>query len=221
MLINRAVIFDMDGVIVNSEPVHEAVFYEVVEAIGHGETHGIDFSEYVGRSEQDLWKDFIAKNKPRESMEQLLAMKRERAIHSLLTHKPIFPGLLELLEGLAGRYKLAVASGSERAVVEAVLTLENMNRYFPVVVTAAEVERGKPAPDIFLRVARLLEVEPKDCWVIEDSKPGVIAGLAAGMRVIALTNTHPANELQKAHHVVQDYAQLAALLRDGSGQQNH
>ena len=71
---------------------------------------------------------------------------------------------------------------------------------------------GKPAPDIFLRAAGLLAISPADCWVIEDSRPGVAAGLAAGMRVIAITNTHPAEELRAATHVVSTYRQIETLL---------
>ena len=77
---------------------------------------------------------------------------------------------------------------------------------------AAEVRHGKPAPDIFLLAAKRLGVAPEECWVIEDSKPGVAAGLAAGMRVIAITNTHPAEELQAASHVAASYGEIEHLL---------
>jgi beta-phosphoglucomutase-like phosphatase (HAD superfamily) len=74
------------------------------------------------------------------------------------------------------------------------------------------VKQGKPAPDIFLRAAELLEVPPEKCCVIEDSRPGVAAGRAAGMTVIAITNTYPAAELKTAHHVVKTYEEIEALL---------
>ena len=79
-------------------------------------------------------------------------------------------------------------------------------------MTAWDVKHGKPAPDIFLRAAELLAVPPENCWVIEDSKPGVAAGLAAGMKVIAITNSHPAEELQAATRVVSNYAEIERLL---------
>ena len=126
--------------------------------------------------------------------------------------RPVFEGLPELVKKLAGRYRLAVASGSERQVVEEVVSIANLRRFFEAVVTSADVARGKPAPDIFLRAAALLAVAPVDCWVIEDSKPGVAAGLAAGMRVIAITNTHPAEELKAATHVLSSYAEITSLL---------
>lgn len=209
---SRAVIFDMDGVLVNSEPLHERAFYQVVAELGYAKTHGLKFSDYVGRSDFELWQDFVAKNNPPHSLEELLQRKRERVIKVILENEPIFPGLLPLLEQLAPHFKLGLASGSERAVVQTVLSLKNLRRFFPVVVTAADVKKGKPAPDIFLLAAKMLGAAPQECAVIEDSKPGVTAGLAAGMQVIAITNTHPAHELQHAHHVVKSYDAIGQIL---------
>jgi HAD superfamily hydrolase (TIGR01509 family) len=208
----KAVIFDMDGIIVNSEPIHERAFYEVLEEIGFGRNHGMEFANYVGRSDFIMWQDFVAKHKPRQTLEELLKLKRDRVIACLQKTEPFFPGLIPLVKSLEGKYVLAVASGSERLVVEAVLALQGLGRFFPVVVTAGDVRHGKPAPDIFLHTARLLEVKPGECWVIEDSKPGVQSGLAAGMRVIAVPNSHPAEELARAHHVIGDYGEIGRLL---------
>lgn len=208
----QAVIFDMDGVIVDSEPRHERAFLEVAHELGFGETHGVNWADYVGRSDHLLWQDFVARHKPAQSMEALMKLKRDRVVEILRREEPVFPGLVELVEKLARVGKLAVASGSERPVVEAVLSLQNLRSFFPVTVTAWEIRNGKPAPDIFLRAAELLGVVPADCWVIEDSKPGVAAALAAGMRVIAITNSHPADELRQATQVVSSYAEIQRLL---------
>jgi HAD superfamily hydrolase (TIGR01509 family) len=208
----KAAIFDMDGVIVDSEPRHERAFLDILRQIGVGDGHGMRFSEYIGRADREIWTDFIAQHKPKETIEELLAMKRERVIEILRRERPVFEGLPELVKKLAGRYRLGVASGSERQVVEEVVSITNLRRFFAAVVTSADVARGKPAPDIFLRAAELLAVRPDDCWVIEDSKPGVAAGLAAGMRVIAITNTHPAEELKAATYVLSSYAEIKSLL---------
>ncbi len=208
----RAVIFDMDGVIVDSEPRHERAFLEVVTELGYGDNHGLQFSNYLGRTDRELWVDFVARHKPSQTLDALLAMKRERVLEILRKEQPLFDGLPELVEKLAARYRLAVASGSEPLVVEAVLTFGALRRFFPVVTTASEVKHGKPAPDIFLRAAQLLGRDPSECWVIEDSKPGIAAGLAAGMRVIAITNTHPAEELANATIVVRSYKEIERLL---------
>ena len=212
----RAVIFDMDGVIVDSEPRHERAFREVIGELGYEDTHGLRFADYIGRSDRELWVDFIARHKPRQTIEELLALKRERVIEILEREQPLFDGLAELAEKLAGKYRLAVASGSEQAVVQAVLAFQGLRRFFPVVVSSAEVERGKPAPDIFLLAAERLGVTPRECCVIEDSKPGIAAGLAAGMRVIAIANTHPAEQLGPKAEVVKTYREIEALLLGGA-----
>jgi len=208
----RAVIFDMDGVIVDSEPRHERAFREVIHELGYEDVRGLCFSDYIGRSDRDLWVDFIEQNKPAQTIEELLALKRARVIQILQGEQPLFDGLPELVEKLAPKYRLAVASGSEPEVVEAVLALKGLRRFFPVVASSNEVERGKPAPDIFLLAAERLGMAPAECCVIEDSKPGIAAGLAAGMRVLAITNTHPAAELGQAAEVVSTYEEIARLL---------
>jgi HAD superfamily hydrolase (TIGR01509 family) len=212
MIEARAVIFDMDGVIVDSEPRHERAFLEVVTQLGYGDSHGIEFSKYLGRTDRELWVDFVARHQPPHTLEELLAMKRERVLEILRKDQPLFEGLPELIEKLAARYQLGLASGSEPLVVEEVLRFRMLRRFFSAVTTASEVKRGKPAPDIFLRAAQMLGVAPCDCWVIEDSKPGVAAGLAAGMKVIAITNTHPAKDLGHATKVVGTYEEIERIL---------
>ena len=215
----RAVIFDMDGVIVDSEPLHEAAFHDVLEELGYGRDLarlGLNFADYVGRSDFVLWQDFVTRHQPATTMADLVAFKRQRVVDMIRHQAPLFAGLVELVEALAVRGLLAVASGSERAVIDAVLAIDDLRRHFGVIVSASEVAQGKPAPDIFLLAAERMGVAAADCVVIEDSKPGVAAGLAAGMQVIAITNTHPADELARAHHVVQDYAQLRRLLIQAS-----
>jgi HAD superfamily hydrolase (TIGR01509 family) len=209
-----AVIFDMDGVIVDSEPRHERAFLEVVRELGYADNLGMRFADYIGRSDKELWVDFVAKHNPAHCLDDLLAMKRRRVVELIGRERPLFRDLPELVERLAARCPLALASGSERPVIDAVLAL-GLTAYFPVVVSGSEVANGKPAPDIFLRAAELLQVAPRDCWVIEDSKPGVAAALAAGMRVVAITNTHRSEELRQATFVVSGYKQIEELLLGG------
>ena len=211
MMKMSAVIFDMDGVIVDSEPRHEKAFLQVAKEIGC-EDHGLRFADYIGRSDRDLWIDFIKKHNPSFSLDELLLMKREKVVEILTREKPVFNGLPELVSSLAAKYPLAVASGSDRVIVDAVLRLGNLQQYFPIIVTASQVKQGKPAPDIFLRTAELLKLPPSECWVIEDSKPGIRAALAAGMKVIAITNTHPAAELTEATHVASTYGEIRSFI---------
>ncbi len=208
----QAVIFDMDGVIVDSEPRHERAFHAVVEEIGYAGRHRLRFEEYVGRTDRVLWEDFVQAHQPPYSLEELLAMKRRKVLEILRLERPIFHGLPELLADVSRLVPLALASGSERPVVDEVLALGGLEAFFRVSVSGSDITEGKPAPDIFLTTARLLEIEPRDCVVIEDSRPGVAAARAAGMRVIAITNTLPAEALREATLVVSGYEQLRHVL---------
>jgi HAD superfamily hydrolase (TIGR01509 family) len=206
----------MDGVIVDSEQHHEQAFLDVLREIGYGGRLGLRFDDYIGRTDQELWTDFIVQHKPAQSFEDLLARKRERMVAIIRREQPLFDGVPALVEKLAARYGLALASGSERMVVDEVLKLKGLGRFFSAVVTSSDVRHGKPAPDIFLRTAELLKLPPQSCCVVEDSKPGIEGSLAADMQVIAITNTHPAEELRHATHVVRTYGEIERLLL-GSG----
>lgn len=208
----QAVIFDMDGVIVDSEPRHERAFREVFHAMGYGETHGMDFTAYYGRSDRALWLDFVQKHQPPQSLEALIAWKQQRFLEILRREQPIFEPLPALLTRLSSHFRLAVASGSLHPVIDEVLAMRNLRRFFPVVVSVQDVPRGKPAPDVFLRAAEGLGVAPAACCVIEDSAAGVAGARAAGMDVLAITNTLPADCLAHATRVVTTYAQIADFL---------
>jgi HAD superfamily hydrolase (TIGR01509 family) len=208
----RAIIFDMDGVIVDSEPLHERAFRAVFAELGLADNHGVDFPAYYGKSDLVLWRDFVARHRPPQPLEELVARKERLFSRLLQAEQPVFDGLVPLLESVSARLPVAVASGSRHPTINAVLALRNLRRHFRVVVSSEDVACGKPAPDVFLRAATLLGVAPEHCCVIEDSAAGVAAGRAAGMIVIAITNTLPADRLREAHHVVESYAEIERLL---------
>src|SRR6185295_19569209 len=102
-----AVIFDMDGVIVDSEPRHERAFLEVLDEIGYADRHGLRFADYIGRADREIWVDFLSRHKPVQTIEELLAMKRERVVKIIRREQPVFNGLPELVQKLATKYRLA------------------------------------------------------------------------------------------------------------------
>lgn len=207
-----AIIFDMDGVIVDSEPRHERAFREVFQEMGYGETHGIEFPEYYGRSDHALWIDFIEKHRPAQTLDELSEWKQRRFLEMIRQEQPIFENLPELVQRLSLIYKLGLASGSYHPVIDAILALKDLRQFFPVVVSVQDVQRGKPSPDVFLRAAELLQVPPEECCVIEDSAAGVEAAIAAEMTVIGITNSIPREKLSRAHHVVSTYKEIDDLL---------
>jgi HAD superfamily hydrolase (TIGR01509 family) len=208
-----AVIFDLDGVIVDSEPLHERAFREVFQEMGYHDTHGVDFADYYGRSDEALWLDFIARHRPPQPFAELVDRKRRRFIELLKSNQPVFDGLPELVEKLAPRYALAVASGSPHPVIDEVLAMRGLHRFFPITVSVTDVPNPKPAPDVFLRAAELLRVAGRDCCVIEDSAHGVTAARAGDMCVIAITHSLPPEALAHANYVVDTFEEIERLLR--------
>ena len=208
----QAIIFDMDGVIVNSEPLHERAYLELFAELGYGENHGVNFDNYIGRTDKTLIEDFCATHKPAFTVEHFSNLKKDRFLSIMRESEPIFEDLPELVARLAARYPMAVASGSLHPVIDAVLALKNLRQYFKFCVSSSDVAHGKPAPDIFLHTAKLLSVEPAACCVIEDSPAGVAAARAAGMDVIAITNSLPREHLSAATRIVDSYHEIDQLL---------
>lgn len=213
----EAIIFDMDGVIVDSEPRHERSFREIFHRMGYAETHGIHFPDYYGRSDRAVWEDFIARHRPKQPFAELVEWKRSHFLDLLRREQPLFSGLPQLVADLARRHPLAVASGSDHVVIDTVLAMRNLRRHFRAVVSVQDVARPKPHPDVFRRAAQLLEARPADCCVIEDSIAGVMAARAAGMAVIAITNSVPHSALGRATRVVDNYEDIRRLLLPRAG----
>ncbi len=211
----QAIIFDMDGVIIDSEPLHERAFQLVFQELGYGNNHAMDFPAYYGRSDRVFWLDFVAKYRPIQTLEELIALKQNRFMELIRKTKPIFPEIPALLARLAPRYGLGLASGSLHVVIDEVLAMQPLRHYFSAIVSVQDVAKGKPAPDVFLRTAELLQRAPKDCCVVEDAAAGVDAALAAGMDVIGITNSLPAEKLAHATHVVRTYHEIEQLLVTG------
>lgn len=203
-----AVIFDMDGVIVDSEPRHQRAFQEIFEEMGMADTHGIEFSKYLGRSDRAVWLDFVEMHQPMQSLEELTALKQNRLIEIIRREKPLFNGLPELVEDLASTYPLAVASGSLHPVIDVVLEIDQLRKYFQTVVSVQDVAHGKPAPDVYLKAAKDLSVAPERCCVIEDAPAGVQAAKAAGMYTIAITNSIHSEALSKADLITHSYEEI-------------
>lgn len=208
-------IFDLDGVIVDSEPLHQESFRLLMGELGIEESVLGNWHEYVGTADRPVLLKLIQGRDVAATADQLLERKGALFLDLLAKQEPIFPEIPALVEDLARRYALAVASGSLRTAIAGVLAMRGLRRHFQHTVSVQDVARGKPAPDLFLRAAELLGVAPADCVVIEDSNPGVSAARAAGMRVIAITNTTEASRLADADAVVGRFEEVRAFLLGG------
>lgn len=211
----RAVIFDLDGVIADSEPLHQVSFLRLFSELGM-EPHDIDnWQRFIGTSDGAALAQLLNGRDTGTPFETLLQRKGEHFLDLLREREPIFPDIPALVADLSRQYALAVASGSLRTAIAGTLALRGLRGFFRHTVSVQDVERGKPAPDLFLRAATLLEIPPPACVVIEDSEAGVAAARAAGMRVIAITNTMSPERLKAADALVRDYGAVRTLLLGG------
>ena len=187
-----ALIFDLDGVIVNSMPVHERAWREYLGSVG------IDASDIPsrmhGRRNDEIVRDFVGDE---VELDTVIAhgVAKERLFRDLLRadlHQYLVPGIEEWLEHISGA-PVALATNAERANIDFILDgVSGLRRHFDVIVDGSEVVRPKPAPDVYLRAAELLNIPPRNCVVFEDSPVGVAAARTAGMRVVGvLTHTTP------------------------------
>lgn len=181
-----AVIFDMDGVLLDSEPLHFAALNEVLGAEGHTLTEA-DNEHILGTTLEDTFRH-VAAMFPLKDAPEAYCDRYHRTVLRILG-RPLepSPGVVELLERLqAKRIPVALASSSRRAWVEATLKSLGVRRFFKVVVSGDEIGRGKPEPDIYVRTAEMLGVAPERCVAIEDAPNGILSATRAGMTVIAV-----------------------------------
>ncbi|NLV36995.1 MAG: HAD family phosphatase [Clostridiaceae bacterium] len=206
----KAVIFDMDGVIVDSEPIHFESDRMTMKHYGKYITDE-ELSRYVGVSNPDMWAELREKYQLEATVEELLETQFSYK-KLLIGDRKLEPidGIRELLEQLkGGEVRIGLASSSSREFIEFMLSNLGLAGYFEVVISGEEVQRGKPFPDIFLKAAQGLGVEPSDCMVIEDSGHGVKAAKRAGMRCVGFVSPNSGKQdLSSADEVVCSIRQI-------------
>jgi len=208
----QAVILDMDGVLVDSEPLQARAWQEALAGLGLERQLGW-FDSWIGIADSIMAEHLAERPELDRSPAELLELKRSRYKEIVAREMRLYPDLADRLQrlraGLAERGPaplLAVVTSSSRGEMQQTLLAVGLQDFFPVQVSADDVARLKPAPDPFLRAIELLGVAPAQCLVVEDSPTGVAAGLAAGCTVLAVLTTHTRDQLAAATHVVPDTA---------------
>ena len=208
--LTAAVVFDLDGVLVDSEQVWDDVRECLARERG-GRWHGRAQADMMGMSSPE-WSRYMhdvigLPGSPAEINAEVV----ERMLARYRDALPLIDGAVDAVRRLAARFPLAVASSSNRPLIETVLAGAGIADLFAVTVSSEEVDHGKPAPDVYLEAARLLGLPPSLCVAIEDSANGIRSAHAAGLRVCALPNAHyppPADALALADVVLSSLEDL-------------
>jgi HAD superfamily hydrolase (TIGR01509 family) len=184
-----AVVFDLDGVIVDSEQVWDEVRAEYTREMG---------GQYTERATRDMmgmssgeWSAYMAEELALPGTpDEINAAVVERMLARYGEAPPLIPGAVEAVRAVAERWPVAIASSSNPELIEVVLAAAGLAGLVRHAVSSQEVERGKPAPDVYLEAARRLGVEPAQAAGVEDSQNGILSAKAAGMLVVAVPNVH-------------------------------
>ena len=201
----EAVVFDFDGVLSDSEPLHLAAYQEVLGEMDLTLTREDYYASLLGYSDDDVFRLVGAQQGWNWNSGQIAALITHKSAifdRMVASGAVLYPSAPACIERLAARYPLGIASGALRHEIQTVLTAAHLVHHFRFVVGAGDTPNSKPAPDPYLRAAELHGMKPSACVAIEDSRWGIESARAAGMKCVGITNTYPAAELTSADRVI-------------------
>jgi beta-phosphoglucomutase len=221
----RAIVFDFDGVIANSEPLHYRSFRDVLAPLGVALTEQDYYAQYLGFSDAGVFERISENTRQRWTGDRIASMVGEKARLMEALERDVsvlFPGAADAVRRAAAAVPLAIASGAIRREIERVLHREQLAQFFPVIVAAEDTPQSKPAPDPYVRAVERLSsaigqaVDPRECVAIEDSLWGLQSARAAGLCTVAVAHTYEASGLNGADLTIRsindlDLRTLAAL----------
>jgi beta-phosphoglucomutase family hydrolase len=213
----RAVIFDFDGVLVDSELLHHKAFNHIFAQFNFQITTEEYFDRFLGLSDEELLRTidkekelFLSENQ----FEQMLHEKAHTFKNLAMTQAAVIAGVPQILKMLSdNKIPMAICSGALLPEIEMILKGANLRHFFDCIVSAEQVKKGKPDPEGFLLALKLLNrkkqtIQPEDCVVIEDSNWGLEAAKAAGMHPVAVTNSYSADYLRPADKIITNLGEL-------------
>lgn len=204
-----AALFDMDGTMTDNMAFHLRAWKLFCERYGLQVSES-EIRQQFGHTNREHFEHFFGRQ-VNEAEAYRLGEEKEEIYREIFQHelKPV-EGLIHLLESLKSRnFRLAVATSAPRSNVGFVLDNLGVRNWFDALIDAEDVSRGKPDPEVFLKAAQRLNMNPAQCLVFEDSRYGIQAALAAGMKVVALTTTHQADYLTGAHRIIGNFSEIS------------
>ena len=215
----RAIIFDFNGILVDDEPIHLEMFQKVLKEEGISLGEKDYYARYLGMDDRGCFKTAYQEHGRKIDEASLAGLIRRKARYyrdTIQKRMIVFPGVKKLLPDLYAQFPLAIASGALRSEIELILESITLRNYFQAIVSAENVSEGKPHPEIFLKALSFLNqknvssrpILPSECLVVEDSKEGILGAHRAGIKCLAVTNSHPAEELREAEAVVKSLEEV-------------
>ncbi len=216
----RAIIFDFDGIIVDSEPIILKLTQEMAAQEGWTVSADEYYRDYLALDDRGILEHLYASHRKPLNVarrDELVAWKAARYLEIIRDGLPAISGAVEFVTEMANLYPLAIASGSLRVEIEHLLRKLGLREKFPVLATADDCQHSKPDPEVYLLALARLRALPifrdnplqsSDCMAIEDAPLGVVAAQAAGFKCLALTHSRPADELQHADWVTREFADV-------------
>jgi len=214
----RAVIFDFNGVLIDDEPIHLEMFQKVLKDEGLSLNKKDYYEHYLGFDDRGCFKAFykqIGHILSDTTLEDLIQRKAHYYRESIENRMVVFPGVQQLIPDLSSQIPLAIASGALRSEIELILDKIHLRKCFRGIVSAEDVNEGKPNPEIFNKALALLNqvaadgsIDSSKCLAIEDSREGIRAAHGARLKCLAVTNSHSENELSEADAVVHSLEQV-------------
>lgn len=208
MFSNYCVIFDMDGVLADTGPIHFDSWVKMATEIGMEFTRDM-FEQTFGQQSNTITRKLVGPDVDNSLVEYWGNLKEQYYREMVKEKLTPLPGAVRIIKELKIEgFKLAIGSSGPPENVELLLTSLEIKDYFDIIITAAEVRKGKPEPDVFLIAAKSLNINPENCLVIEDAPVGIEAANRAGMISIAITTTHTKEELLGAQLIIKDLTEI-------------
>ena len=213
----KAVIFDFDGVIVDSEPLHLRAFQRTVEALGLKLSPTDYYLRYLACDDKSFFRRFLDDNGQQWTEGEIARLVREKGIcfeEMIGEDIRIFPGVVEFLEAIRGKFHMAIGSGALTEEINLILSRKGLSEFFGFVIGADNTENPKPSPEVYLKCLERLRrdydstITSPQCVVFEDSPHGVLAAKRAGMRCVGITNSCSGDELALADRVAESFSEI-------------
>jgi beta-phosphoglucomutase len=215
-----AIVFDFDGVLANSEPLHLRAYQEILAELGITIERDEYYARYLGFDDTGAFRAIAAAHGQNWNDEQIATLVARKTLvfdEMLLSAEMLYSTAAACVERLAAHFPLGIASGALKHEILAVLESSGLVRHFRFVVASGDTRRSKPAPDPYARAAELHGLPPSSCLAIEDSRWGIESAKGAGLRCIGITTTYAAHELTTADAIIDSLDEFTVELIERIG----